>query len=415
MAESDYKSTKDVSKEIDSEFQAAWDELKKRCDAAPQIELKEEELLSGFPGLKRPVVYLPAGNEKRGITLYDKNKITSFLKKPFEKFEFIADYDAIWNRSDGIIEVRISYLNFQGSWLLGKQEILFKVASHRNDGIELQIIQSTDIMKTISPLTITPQYSLRIKNVNVTGHDDARELLLRLSNSFFFKIDLRYGATLNLNKTSPPIFERIQFDFPTDNMKFPSSEYDANPVSLYLYAGSAGRMPLLMFLAYYQVIEYYFPTYSQAEAKLKIENIINRPEYWSNPKSDLKSLSKVIQESKNEKEQMKTTLKECIDPDDLHDFLISDDDRKEHFTNDQELTGEPLPMKESKEEILKAVADRIYTIRCKIVHTKSDYEQTEAESIMPFSKAAGQLRFDIELARYLAQQVLIKASTPLSV
>ena len=60
------------------------------------------------------------------------------------------------------------------------------------------------------------------------------------------------------------------------------------------------------------------------------------------------------------------------------------------------------------------VAERIYNIRCKIVHTKTDARDSDVELLLPFSKEAEQLVFDIELAQYLAQQVLIAASSQYS-
>jgi hypothetical protein len=38
-------------------------------------------------------------------------------------------------------------------------------------------------------------------------------------------------------------------------------------------------MPLLQFLAFYQVIEFYFPTYSQAEAHRKLKAILKDPPF----------------------------------------------------------------------------------------------------------------------------------------
>jgi hypothetical protein len=61
------------------------------------------------------------------------------------------------------------------------------------------------------------------------------------------------------------------------------------------------------------------------------------------------------------------------------------------------------------------VADRVYEIRCKIVHTKTDARDATFELLLPFSAEAEQLSHDIELVQYLANRVLISSSTSLNI
>ena len=79
-------------------------------------------------------------------------------------------------------------------------------------------------------------------------------------------------------------------------------------------------MPLLQFLAFYQAIEYYFPIYSQAEARRKIKNILKDPRFNSGKDSDLGKILTAIKSSGSyrygdERSQLKATIQECIDPD----------------------------------------------------------------------------------------------------
>jgi hypothetical protein len=61
------------------------------------------------------------------------------------------------------------------------------------------------------------------------------------------------------------------------------------------------------------------------------------------------------------------------------------------------------------------VADRVYDIRCKIVHTKTDTRDGSVELLLPFSPEAEQLSFDIDLVQHLAQLVLVASSSPFNV
>jgi hypothetical protein len=59
---------------------------------------------------------------------------------------------------------------------------------------------------------------------------------------------------------------------PQYGYRLPRTTYDHEPMSLYWYARQARGVPLLEFLAYYQCIEFYFPTYAEAEAQKRVRN-----------------------------------------------------------------------------------------------------------------------------------------------
>src|SRR5262249_41635905 len=101
-------------------------------------------------------------------------------------------------------------------------------------------------------------------------------------------------------------------------------------------------------------------------------------------------------------------------PGDLRRFLTESDDRAEFFSNKQKgLTNHKLPIANKEADLRNDVADLIYDIRCKIVHTKGDGYEGDLELLLPFSKEAELLFHDIELLQYIARQVLISASSPL--
>ena len=65
-----------------------------------------------------------------------------------------------------------------------------------------------------------------------------------------------------------------------------------------------------------------------------------------------------------------------------------------------------IPLANPNADLRADVADRIYDIRCKIVHTKNDSGIGDVELLLPFSREAEQLSHDIELVQYVAQETL---------
>ena len=92
-------------------------------------------------------------------------------------------------------------------------------------------------------------------------------------------------------------------------------------------------MPLLQFLAFYQVVEFYFPVYAEAEAKRKLRAILKDPTFRGDREADIGRLLTGIQGSRtgspgSELQQLKSTVNECVDHQDLRALLSSDEDRK---------------------------------------------------------------------------------------
>jgi len=176
-------------------------------------------------------------------------------------------------------------------------------------------------------------------------------------------------------------------------------------------------MPLLQFLAYYQVIEFYFFSYSQEEARRKVRNILKDPTFRTDRDTDIaKVLGAVNVKGRgygDERSQLRATLQACIDSNSLREFLSENDDRKEFFSNKQKgLANHKVPINNPEADLRHDVADLIYEIRCRIVHTKGDNREGDVDLLLPFSKEAELLYHDIELMQYVARQVLINASSP---
>ncbi|MBZ8140184.1 hypothetical protein CLD22_09785 [Rubrivivax gelatinosus] len=177
-------------------------------------------------------------------------------------------------------------------------------------------------------------------------------------------------------------------------------------------------MPLLQFLAFYQVIEYYFPTYSQAEARRKLKMVLKDPGFRGDREADLGRLLSAIHVSRSgafgdERSQLRATLMECLDAESLREFITAEPARSEFLSAKAKgLSDQKLPVANPAADLRPDVSERIYEIRCKIVHTKTDARNSEFELLLPFSKEAELLAHDIELVQFIAQQVLIAASTP---
>lgn len=194
----------------------------------------------------------------------------------------------------------------------------------------------------------------------------------------------------------------------------PQLRYSPEASSLFRYAQSADRQPLLRFLAFYQVMEHFFPTYTDQENLARIRQIIIDPTFSSDDRTKLARLAQVIRTRSfpSEKDQLRLTIQHCVDADDLHDFISREPDRAKFVGLKTEGIRHVsrIALKDQNSPIHTQVANRIYELRCRIVHAKDGGGPSESELLLPFGPEARLLDHDIDIARFVAQRVLIASA-----
>ena len=176
-------------------------------------------------------------------------------------------------------------------------------------------------------------------------------------------------------------------------------------------------MPLIRYLAYYQVLEYYFPVYYEREL---IDRIKEELAYARVAEQSDVRVSRIIKMARSEgkaygaeRDQLRATVRGCISIAALEEYL-SEDSRRDFFTGKQPINGVPrINFGEQSGDLRDQLSERLYRIRCRIVHAKSGNEDQAGEPILPFSPEADALMPDIELAQHLARRVLISNATDL--
>ena len=422
----------DESSEDESEYQELSAQLEARCK---QADLECERLIDPEGG-SYVRVHMRAGRSTRPIALFGTDRLKRFLALPFERFSLVGDYAAICSYSDSFIEAAVDSLVPRGLNQLYRD--LFGISSRDVDAetVSIEVTDPTGSAVTVRlgpaseeldvlgglPSFRNRRLSIRIEEISVSRHDDALRILERLASSIFFQLDITRDVPLTISsrRRVPRRFARRRLRKDLPELEFPRAEFDQQPLSLYWYARSAAGMPLLQFLAYYQTIEFYFPTYSQAEARRKIRNVLKSPAFRADRDTDVGRLLLAAKSAGSgfgdERSQLRATIQECLESGALREFISETEEKIEHFSSKTEgLTDHKIPVRNQDADLRNDVADRIYEIRCKIVHTKSGSREGEVELLLPFSHEAELLYPDIELIQYVAREVLISASSPLQV
>lgn len=425
-------------------YSKASEELKKRCDEA---EIKYE-LFEDNEGIPRYYeIYLQAGRNERSLILSKTQKIKDLLSCPFEKYVFLGDYLAVASYELGSIEALVSSLSplplpsevimrtlmrvfsREGS---GKDEEtsdgeFLLTAEKEIEGRTIKLSMSNNLLPLLTVARSRPrQLSIKIERLNISRHDKALGILERISGALFFQIDMLTNLPFTLTRERRPRILRPGISKSSDQssivgFKFPEHQYDKEPLSLYWYAKSATQMPLLQFFAYYQAIEFYFPVYSQIEAKRRVSHVLKDPTFDKSKDTDIiRLISSVTQGSRSgfgdERSQLKATINECVSEQELRKFIETKPYLKKFYSSkDKKISSCIIPVMNPSEDLRSKVGERIYDIRCKIAHTKSGENKEGVELLLPFSKEAEMLNYDIELLQFIARQVIIESSRPITI
>ena len=410
------------------EFEAAITNILKRCKSANIVVKTVNET---FLYDAEYYVLMPQGRGHREINIWTADGARRFESVKFEDYRFIAGYIANYSSEDDVVECAVRPLNSRGFANTRRQ--IFKGTDAEGSDIERLICFETSegpqrielgppskSFRAINQGSIGQDtLSLKLVGYSIKHHDDALKLLEQVADSVFMQLDLVVGVSFALSrdrqyrvgkKRTKDALNLIK------GMPFPQHEYDHEPVSLYQYGRSADGMPLLQFLAFYQVAEFYYPIYSNADARRRVRNVLKDPNFRESRESDIGRLLSIIQTKSgqygSERAQLRATINECVDAQGLLLF-INDDNRRLAFfkSQDRKSRHAKISIEGPATDILTELANRLYDIRCEIVHSKSNDDDDAARArLLPFSPEADQLEHDIALMQFVAQRVLIASS-----
>jgi len=283
----------------------------------------------------------------------------------------------------------------------------------------LELSPGSDVFRAVMGYSgrLDSLHTLKVLGPPLESSAETLEEIQKLADAFFFDMDVRYGVSIELFAAPHRPFRSATSRMKTPPI-FPINKYQPQPVALYRYGRSAVNLPLLSFLAYYQVLEFFFPIFTQEEITRRAKQTLLSPRFDPNDEVSLLRLVNTIQPNVRagipEKEQLRSTLRRCVSTETLESFLASTETVQKYFFERPQAVPSLTPLRRGGgADIRDQVADRIYDIRCRIVHTKSDGGDGGVDLLLPTGKEARSLGADIELVRLAAQEAIIAGAAPL--
>ncbi len=404
-------------------------------------------------------IQVPNDKEFKNVILDKRNESQNeILASNFSKFKFLKGYEAIYSIELGVIECEIQsddLFRMPYGFLLRRLSRLFKpkiketqqvlIESEQaeveedysiefpspNEKIKIYLSESSTEFSFLcgckreryfARKKLRPFSTIRIEGLTFETHFQAKELLSNIGNSVFFQIDLLTNIPVHLSSDKDLQREiGLRRKAVKEDLKFvePKYQYDSESISLYWYARIATNTPLLQYLAFYQVLEFYFPQYSAKEARERIKNLLKDPTFDRNSDKNVTKILDIVKTSAkgkalgDERSQIRATVLNCVDHSALDDFFNEFEERKDFFDDSKKgksLVKQKISFNRKDHDIRMDIANRIYELRCRIVHTK---EESDTEILLPFSPDLTLIKYDIDLVEFIARKVLIAGCKPL--
>jgi hypothetical protein len=257
------------------------------------------------------------------------------------------------------------------------------------------------------PLTI------RVNNLNAASVEGALKRSSSIIDNCLFELAYLKDITLSLEEELPRRLPRIKpFQFGTrfegSELPLPRVGYSADILRFY-QRGMSTDDPVIQFLSFYQVIEYFFVRISDEQLYSKLSQKINDPKFTTTPAN----LDRIIQDTithkreTDETEMLKFVLNRFIDEAELIEFLkayeayLGDN----LYSKKKSIFGENIEVKLEPNHTIGNIAKRIKVIRNALVHSSDRYERQQR--YIPSTSSEKMIHNEIPLMKYLAEKVII--------
>ena len=255
--------------------------------------------------------------------------------------------------------------------------------------------------------------TIRVQNIGASSIENAIKRSSQIIESCLFEISYLKGPTLMLVDEWPrrqPRNRPFQFGETIRGNILPLPRADFNVDTIRFYQrGMSTNDPVIQFLSFYHVLEYYFLPVSDEVLYAKLTQRINDPKFAPTRQN----LDRIIQDTlthkreSDETEMLKRVLQKYVDEEEIISFLKSYEEYlgEKFYSRRKNIFGESIEVKLEPGHVISNIAKRIKVTRNALVHSADRYERKQR--YIPRSASEKMLKKEIPLLKFLAEKVVI--------
>ena len=240
--------------------------------------------------------------------------------------------------------------------------------------------------------------------------------------SILFDFECTYGIileTANLENLKVPTIRPSEPkpELPKEQVAFLYKPYIPELIE-YFHTGERVDYLPFKFICYFHIIEYFMDKSAHSVVAKKIKQIIISPDFHAKSSEYISEAIKVFkaetEKSMTDKIKIGRVFAEYLDRENIQRFVqtsaLQDHFQKDHmlkFNKDLKINGLKF---DSESTFLDSLTKRIYSIRCSIVHSNPDFDESKAVPFSPTPTNIDFLRREIVLIKEVARTIIVNST-----
>ncbi len=399
-----------------------------------KIESKDYHYILGPNEEEKGTIYYVSGlNGNSGLQLYfetpeELEELSEILRKKLFVFN---DFLAI--KYDNTIEVLLTAISFRTSLRNydRREDEDFKVIEiglnyHKNElDISLEIGDKNKILPNFTNYIrggsryLRRPIILKINNYTKPTSEGIENDTRNIINSVLFDIEFNYEIALETINIEGLLRRgmrrrRKQNDLPKEKINLVFKKYIPELIQYFHIAEKVDFIPF-KFICYYHIIEYFSDKSAYHLVSNEVKKILLKPDFHLKTDHYVTTAINLFKKENDkytgDKIKVERVFKQYISREEIKEIL-TEIELLDHFSKELTLDcNKPLKLPainfENDGNFFAELTKRIYSVRCSIVHSNPDFDESKAVPFNPTPNNIEKLRVETELIMEIARKIIV--------
>jgi len=263
---------------------------------------------------------------------------------------------------------------------------------------------------------------LTIENFKRNSPEGLNMDLRNILNSVLFDFEYSFNLAFepvelnSLNKRIPRL-KRTSLEIPNHPINFTYKKYIPELIQYYHLAEKVDYIPF-KFLCYFHIVEYFSDKSAYVVVAEQVKQLLLKPDFHLKTDNYI-GIAINIFKKENEKhltDKIKLTrvLQQFVNMNEFHDYLeaikLLDHFKKEQIFNCSKPLSIPAIDFTNEGSFFQSLTNRIYAMRCSIVHSNPDFDETKAVPFVHTTENVFRLNIEMALVYEVSRNIVLKSS-----
>jgi hypothetical protein len=260
---------------------------------------------------------------------------------------------------------------------------------------------------------------LTISNLKKLSKEGLMSDVRSIINSVLFDIEYTYSISFETENIQSFIRKntrrkKLKNDIPKQQISLIHKNYISELIEYYHIGEKVDFLPF-KYICYYHIIEYFSDKSAYYVVSEKLKSLILKPDFHEQTNKYVAQAVNFFKKENDrytsDKIKIDRVLRQFVDKDELKEYLTLNE-TIDHFEKDCVLECNKdleLPKIDFYQEtnFYNSLTKRVYSLRCSIVHSNPDFDDTKAIPFVTSPKNMDNLRIEIDMIMEIARMIII--------